>query len=159
MDRVQNQYGSASTGLPAACRSSDDIRTNARKPASGFTLLETLTALVILTLVLTSLLGTFSNSLRIGRTSDQYAIALNLAQSLLAEQVGRRALKSGTTKGKFNQLDWAVNVLQEDADHPPERQWRLYKIIVTIFLPSGRRVRLETLKLSALRDGHDVFIG
>ena len=122
---------------------------------NGFTLLETLTALGILALAFASLLGTFSTGLRAVRTTDIYVQALNLAQSLLEEQTQSWTQQTGTSRGTFKELTWAVAVERTSISGipiPNNSRWELYRVTVRISWRPNHEISLETLKLGKRRD-------
>jgi len=157
-----NRSWFASTGSPAGFRSRPaETRSDGGRPGSGrrgergFTLLETLTALAILALALSSLFGTFSNNLRAVRTSEHYSATLALAQALLVKEAARAELRPQAASGRLGGARWSLRISPADALAPPFAKadpWRLYRVAVDVTGPAGRRVHLQTLKLAKRHD-------
>src|SRR5262245_49611518 len=99
-----------STGLRAGSRpprSTDGIVPGAE---SGFTLLETLTALTILGIALVSLFDAHQRGLRAARVADDYAVARILAQSLLADATTGNSGVVVPRRGSEGRYGWAIEV-------------------------------------------------
>jgi len=75
----------------------------------GFTLLEVLVALAILSVAFTVLLGIFSQSLTQVRALREREAARALAQSLLAEQGTDTSIIPGTTGGWTGAFSWQID--------------------------------------------------
>jgi general secretion pathway protein I len=84
---------------PPCARTAGDRRL--RKGEAGFTLVEVIVALAILSLGLTVLLGSMSGSLRQTGNAARMAEAGALAQSLLAEVGTDREIKPEESSGQF----------------------------------------------------------
>jgi len=111
----------------------------------GFTLLEVLVALAILSVALTVLLGIFSQSLTQVRALREREAARALAQSLLAEQGIDIAIAPGTTGGRTGAFSWRIDTSpygETDSDAP-----RLASITVRVWWQGGAR----TMTLTSLR--------
>ena len=94
-----------SRGTP---QSSNPKRTAGRSD-DGFTLIEVLVALAILSLSAGVVLGVFSASLDRARDSERGMAARRLAQSLLAEAQARPGLGFGRTQGETaDGLRWSI---------------------------------------------------
>ena len=138
----------------------------AGRAASGFVLLETLVALALAALLLTilsrSLLGSWSGTAH-AREDLQ---AMMLARSVLDGAWPRTALAPGVRTGDSGGYVWRAETAlastrasevapglakdrQVDSAPAVGRQWPLYRIIVTVTAPSGRRVLLEAFRLGA----------
>lgn len=77
---------------------------------SGFTLIEVLVALTILSISLATLLAIFMQGLDRARESSNEAAARVLAQSLLTQAKAAPAPAFGTTTGKINGLQWRTQI-------------------------------------------------
>ena len=66
---------------------------------AGFTILEVLTAFVLLAVTLAALLQVFSGGLRDAQLADEYARAVMMAQSRLAGVHRRREARGGREHG------------------------------------------------------------
>jgi general secretion pathway protein I len=78
---------------------------------SGFTLIEVLVALTILSISLAALLAIFLQGLDRARESSNEAAARVLAQSLLAQAKVAANLSFGTSAGKINGLAWRTQIV------------------------------------------------
>jgi general secretion pathway protein I len=78
---------------------------------SGFTLIEVLVALTILSISLGVLMAVFLQGLDRTRESSNEAAARVLAQSLVAQAKVTTNLSFGTSAGKINGLAWRTQVL------------------------------------------------
>ncbi len=141
----------ASTGLPAGYPPN---RSN-KRPAcgdtrSGFTLFETLIAMLVLSIGLVSLFEAHSRALRTAGTAANYARARILAQGLLADAVSGWSVKLSSKNGEDNGFKWSVNVQPETAPWAKIQardNWKLQRVRVTISWPGGRQLELNSLKL------------
>lgn len=138
----------ASIGLRVASRPLRSNEAPRAKAEAGFTLIETLVALTILAVSLTSLFQSQGIGLRTAAAAAEYAKARTLAESLLAETAvqwrGGASRKSGSEGG----FAWSINV--ERAPGMPsadKTKWGLHQIRISVTWPDGRSVVLETLKL------------
>jgi general secretion pathway protein I len=119
---------------------------------AGFTLLETLVALVILSFALTALYNSTGTSARAIRASGAHMEARLLAETMLAEVASLRAPKPGTTSGSYKQFRWHTNIAPAVGDWvPPTKDTPFvpYHVTVTVEWPVGRRFVLQTVHLRA----------
>ncbi|MFT5511233.1 MAG: prepilin-type N-terminal cleavage/methylation domain-containing protein [Hyphomicrobiaceae bacterium] len=141
-----------STGLQAAshkraCR----YASQQRGGEHGFTLLETLTAITILAIALTSLFGAYASGIKAARSGDDYTRAQILAQSLIAQTTlasGRPPVSAGGTSGPFR---WHVRVRLASSNLTGElthKRWALYQINAVVAWDASRTFELQTLKLA-----------
>lgn len=82
----------------------------------GYTLIEVLVAMMLLALVLTVLMSTFSSSLRNVDTAQTYSRAILLAESRLAAQGVTEPLRTGESVGEEGGLAWQVRVEEFPVD-------------------------------------------
>jgi general secretion pathway protein I len=120
----------------------------------GFTLIEALAAIVILTLALSALLSAHDTGLRGATVMDGHLQARLLAQSLLAQRSVDRALQA-PSQGHSGRFAWTVSATPygravATADQKAA-QWMLYELTVTVAWPPGRQVQLSTLRLMSVR--------
>lgn len=119
---------------------------------SGFTLLETLVALTVLAIALTSLFEAHSSALRATGASEDTARARLLAETLLGETIGNWHGGAASRSGHDGRFSWQVDIGPANASWAAlksEAGWRLYRIDVRVAWNANRRVALSTLKLGA----------
>jgi general secretion pathway protein I len=117
---------------------------------AGFTLLETLTALLILSIALVSLFEAQAKGVSTAGTATDYARARILAQSLLAASVGGRGAGLVSKAGREGTFGWSVDVAPETApwsEIKSSKNWGLHRVRVTVTWDKGRKIEIETLKL------------
>lgn len=121
----------------------------------GFTLLETLIALVILAFALQALYETYSGGLRASEIANQHEQARILAASLLAEHTGDRSFKKQSIEGRFENFSWRIWIDRASGINPvanPDPRWTLYWITADVSWPPNRSVQLTTLRLGATNE-------
>lgn len=138
-----------STGLQDAFPpgASSDRPANAQE---GFTLLETLVGLTILAVALTALFGAYSDGTRASLTSNRFAGAQVMAQSLLAHATAHRNLPAARSSGTSGDYRWRIvarPMEQVIGATPNDNLWRLYHIKVTVGWDRSRKFELSTLHL------------
>jgi general secretion pathway protein I len=121
----------------------------------GFTLIEVVVALAILSIGLTVLIELFSGGLRLGRTSGEYSKAVNYGRMKLEEVMTQQSIEEGTDEGKFDdtyrwQVDLKkVDIVPAEKIGPFEPPALLYEIKVDVFWKSGpkeRSARFESFR-------------
>lgn len=123
----------------------------ARFSESGFTLIEVLVALTILSISMAVLLTIFTEGLDRSRETSNEAAARVLAQSLLAQARTAASLKFSTSSGVSNGLIWRVQIVPYGtAQDRAAWQDNAAEIAATVsWRGSGgmRRISLSTLRL------------
>ncbi len=120
----------------------------------GFTLVELLVSLAILSIALAVLFSAISASLDRVRIGRDEALASALVQSLLARAGTDRPLSIGETSGTYsNGYRWDV-VIRPYGTNADSKAWRMtaYQVIATVSWRDGgqdRARRLSALKLVA----------
>ena len=114
----------------------------------GFSLLETIVALVILALSLATLFEAYGGGMRAISAGNRYGEARLLAQSLLAQvaEPTKRATLNGSTAG----LDWQLVVKPATGDlaEPTAKaDWLLFEAVATVHWRPGRSIVLRSLRL------------
>jgi len=121
----------------------------------GFTLIEVLVAIAILGIGLTLLIELFSGGLRLGRTSEEYTIAINYARLKMEEITVKPVITEGSEEGKFDEtFRWQVEVKKVDLlpiENRPEFKppVQFFKVRVDILWKSGtkeRSTRIDSYK-------------
>ncbi len=118
----------------------------------GFTLIEVVVALAILSIGLTVLMELFSGGLRLGRTSGEYSKAVNFGRMKMEEIMTQQSVEEGTDEGKFDDTySWQVEMKKVDiipaekvtAFDPPVL---LYRVTVDVLWKSGSQERTTHLE-------------
>lgn len=118
----------------------------------GFTLIEVVVAMAILSIGLTVLMELFSGGLRLGRTSGEYSKAVNLGRMKMEEIMTQQNIEEGTDEGKFDDTyRWQVDMKKVDII-PPEKLAPLdppilfYRVTVDVLWKSGSQERTTHLE-------------
>jgi prepilin-type N-terminal cleavage/methylation domain-containing protein len=119
----------------------------------GFTLTETLVALALLAIVSAALAQAGAIGWRSLRASKQAAMALQIAQSLIAREGTEHAITTSTTSGDVEpSYHWVVEtkLYGEAADQPGGLESFLIEVDVVYPDPGGARhaLHLSTVKLA-----------
>jgi general secretion pathway protein I len=129
---------------------------------SGFTILEVLAAFVVFAVTLATLLQVFSGGLRDAQLADEYARAVIIAQSRLANYTAADKLEEVTSSGSDGPFAWTLSAAvyderQEDPAADRNRDYNLRVRLLRVESKVGwraadgrdRDVRLATLVLGA----------
>ena len=126
---------------------------------SGFSLLEVLVAFVLLSTVVTVLLQVFAGGLRNLKVADEYAMAVVLAESRIAE-VGRVVpLEPGDTEVEWKDFRWQTSIREFELPESPTQGIAapaLFSVSVTVSWGEGRSARsfrLDTLRAGLAAEG------
>lgn len=114
----------------------------------GFSLLETIIALVILATAMTTLFEAYGSGIRAISAGNRHGEARLLAQSLLSEvtEPASAETRQGSTRG----LSWTLRVKPASGDlagSDPKLKWRLLDAAVTVKWAPGRSLVLRSLRL------------
>jgi general secretion pathway protein I len=118
---------------------------------AGFTLLEVLVALVVLSTTVVAALQLFGGGLRLARTAGDHSEAALLASAKLAD-LEPGPLTEGQTDGTDGPYRWTRRVtldaalLPIEADSPETLRIRLARVSVEVRWGQGRRFELVTLR-------------
>lgn len=117
---------------------------------AGFTILEVLTAFVLLAVALASILQIFSSGLRDAQLADEYARAVMIAQSRLAAFTASEKMEEGAGAGTDSPFTWSLTALPYDdrQEDPASAAQGEYKLAV-------RLLRVESRVSWAAADGRD----
>lgn len=124
----------------------------------GFSLLEVLVAFAILAMSVAVILNIFSSGVRAAFLAEEYTIAVQIAESLLAETGVETDLETaGSRSNQDGKFQWQVDVSPiepgiEGYDSLTS-DYQMYQVVVRVFWSEGddeREVVLRTLKLEAL---------
>jgi len=121
----------------------------------GFTLIEIVVALAILSIGLTVIIELFSGGLRLARTSEDYTKAIGYGRMKMEEIISQQNIEEGSDEGDFDKtFHWQVDIKKVDllpADKNPDLKLPidLFQVKINILWKSGSRERstsLETYK-------------
>ena len=126
------------------------------KAGNGFTLVETLTAMMILAISLTVILQIFSGGLRASRVSDEYNRAVFHAREKMEAFLLLDRLRDETLQGDFSDgYTWTARIVrlpnEENSDEAADLPVHLFGIVVTVFWNEGdqaKQYEIETLHLA-----------
>jgi prepilin-type N-terminal cleavage/methylation domain-containing protein len=124
------------------------MRARGHRSQRGFSLIEVVVALAIVSLMLGTIYQVSNGAVRSTVRTDNYLRALAMAQSRLAEASAMPVLKVGTVIGSSDGVAWSRSI-KPYAAPPPSPETRLYQVSV-IATRSGSRVALETLLIAGI---------
>lgn len=124
------------------------MRARGRRSQRGFSLIEVVVALAIVSLMLGTIYQVSNGAVRSTVRTDNYLRALAMAQSRLAEASAMPVLKVGTVIGSTDGVAWSRSI-KPYAAPPPSPETRLYQVSV-IATRTGSRVVLETLLIAGI---------
>ena len=134
---------------------------------AGFVLLETLVALAVAALLLTMLSRSFLSTWHGTMHAREDLEAMMIARTVLEDAMPRDKLAAGVRTGTAAGYVWQADTLPAStraaAVAPPslpsglqveptptsDQRWTLYKIVVTVRSPTGRRVVLDAFRLGS----------
>lgn len=118
-----------------------------KRQARGFTLVELLVSLAILSIALAVLFGAISDSLDRARKGRDEALAASLVQSLLARAGSERALDAGDASGVYsNGFRWRIIVSPYgNGDDAKARSVLAYLVRATVSWRDGAQDHARTL--------------
>ena len=126
-----------------------------REARGGFTLIEVVVAVAILSVALTVVIELFAGGLRLARVSEEYTTAVNYGRIKMEEIAVSPKMEEGSEEGKFDEtFHWQVGVKKVDVlpiEKRPEFKVpvELFQIQVKVIWKSGSRERsasVETYK-------------
>jgi len=127
------------------------IRTQPHEDDSGFTLMEVLVALAILSLSLGVLLAIFSQSLDRAHKNQLAMEARVLAQALLDQSVAEHDLRPGERRGgRRDGLSWTVSIKPFGTANQ-KANWRVSLIEVGVDVAWRNGENLHSFELKTLR--------
>lgn len=118
---------------------------------SGFTLIEVLVALVVLSVAVVAVLQLFGGGLRLARASGDHLEATLLASTMLSE-LAWETLEEGNTEGTEGGFRWSRQVtvdpalLPEEPDPARPDTVRLARVSVDVRWGKNRHVELVTIR-------------
>jgi general secretion pathway protein I len=118
---------------------------------AGFTLVEILAALAILTLSLSALFGVLSDGIGRAGQAEAHAQAGSLAQSLLARVGAEISIRQGATAGEFAEgYRWRLRI-EPYGDAADNRAWPIAAYSVSAEVTWGAGAQERSIVLTTLR--------
>lgn len=117
---------------------------------AGFTILEVLTAFVILAVALAAIMQIFSSGLRDAQLADEFARATMIAQSRLSDYTAAEKVQEGTSSGSDSAFSWtlAATPYDERQEEPAAKAQGEYRLGI-------RLLRVESRVAWHAADGRD----
>jgi len=124
-------------------------RSNSKR---GFVLIEVLVAVAVAGILLVIIVRSFVNTwYGIGVVREEAEAAL-VARSLINAVAPRENMSEVSQQGSIGRYKWAMEIkkvpIAPNADSENPFPWSLYRIGVVVTEPNGRRMRIETSRLS-----------
>ena len=115
----------------------------------GFTLVESLVALIIMMILLSAIGGLSASSLRTGRYVERHVAEMENAQQILAGMPGRDQLTNPTQSGEMAGYRWQLNAQPFAAFVAPRGQtpWTPEMIVLTVQGPGGAPLNFDMIRL------------
>ncbi len=128
------------------------------KSPCGFTLMETLVAMMMLAISLVAILQLFSGGLKSGKMADDYTRAIFHAREKMEEYLLIENFEEGTFEGTFdNNYRWQVDIIFVEPEDEDEEEISLVDLVyldVSVFWPVGgkeKKFQIQTLKVTEKR--------
>ncbi len=121
---------------------------------AGFSLLEAIVAILILSIALTALYGAFGSAQTGLAQIEHHVSARVLARSILEEHTASRRPPERTLTGRDGELNWVLTVREAGEEIIPTATaggWTLYEFIVEVSWAPRHRTQLRTLHLARPR--------
>ena len=118
----------------------------------GFTLIEVVVALAILSVGLTVIIQLFAGGLRLARVSEEYTKAVNYTRIKMEELALKTKMEEGSEEGKFDEtFRWQVGVKKVDLlpmENKPELKLpvEFFQIQVKVIWKSGSKERSTSVE-------------
>ena len=118
----------------------------------GFVLIEVLVAVAVAGVLLVVIVRSFVNTwYGIGVVREEAEAAL-VARSLINAVAARQNMSELSQTGNVGRYNWAMEIkkvpVPANADSEGGFTWSLYRIGIAVTEPNGRRLRIETSRLS-----------
>ncbi len=121
----------------------------------GFSLLEALTALAVLSIIMSTLMDAYSIGLRGADSSEKKTEATMLVHSLLSEALAVRQTRVGRRSGRIKRYVWQIDTTLIERisikKNKGKEAWGLFEIKITIKAGSVVLTKLETFKVDKIR--------
>lgn len=117
---------------------------------AGFTIIEALVALALVTVVLSVIGPLIATSMRGVRSVEQHAALLATARAVEAGLPDRQHLVAGSLNGERAGHRWRFDVLPYSGGGialDPRAPWALQTVVITVGSPSGATFKIDTVRL------------
>ena len=119
----------------------------ARSSRAGFTLIEALIALTIVTMALTSIGALVATSVRGSRSVEERFLRLQSARLLLAHLPDRDELALGHISGRTESYPWRIDVSPLPGSAAGNSLWQPQQLTLTMGSPGGATISIRTIRL------------
>jgi general secretion pathway protein I len=122
----------------------------ARQTEVGFTLIEVLIALAIVSICLVSIGSVMGTAVRGTRALERHVALIQTARAIETGLPDRSELIPGSLSGDFSGYRWHVHVSPFTAgtiDLRPRSRWVPQALTITVTSPSGASVKIDTVRL------------
>jgi general secretion pathway protein I len=126
-------------------------RSPTERPDAGFTIMEVLIALVVVTVMIVAIGSVMSTNARGVRSLESHVALMQTAQMVMATAIPpRKELAPGTLSGEVREFRWQIDIGPVGGDwvvDGVDAAWIPELIKVRVSAPSGAAVDLETVRL------------
>ncbi len=132
----------------------DRTRVRARRRAArGFTLIEVLVALAVISVTLPAIGTVIAATTRGARSTEDRLVLAGIAESLLTGLSDRRELRAGSSAGETGGHRWRIDISElprPQADATAPQLWAPLAIAIRVETRGGYRVQVNTVRLAPL---------
>ena len=124
--------------------------TAAEDASAGFTLIEALVALSIITIALASIGSLIASTARGVRSINEHLTRLETARAVMTALPDRDQLAVGALSGTIADHAWRVDVspfAQRSPGQKSPKQWVPQNVVVTVKSPNGAAMQISTIRL------------
>jgi general secretion pathway protein I len=126
-----------------------------RRREAGFTLLEVLVALAVVSLTLGTIGSLMAMSARSTRAIEPHLALMETARAIETALPPRAELALGSMSGERSGHSWRVDVLPYSvpppADSGTKLQWVPARVVIQVHGPTGSKLQVETVRLLRAR--------
>jgi general secretion pathway protein I len=125
-------------------------RCERRRTADGFTLIEVVVALAVVTVVLTAIGSLVAAGVRGSRSLDQHLTLIETARAVETGLPDRADLKPGSFTGEVSSQRWRVDVLPfrtVNVDPRLPTPWIPLAVVISVQSPAGSLLQISTVRL------------
>jgi len=129
---------------------SDSSRRHARRGSAGFTLIEVLVALSVVTVALAAIASVIATTVRGAHSLDVHLMLVETTRMIATALPDRDALKPGNFSGELAAHNWRVDVMPFNFSNIDPRlptPWVPQTVVIRIQSPSGPILQFNTVRL------------